>query len=83
LFDTEDFSGEVTYDIELGKAPLYGGLKVDITQNRNKLNRVVNGQPATVVYRESASVILLLPRGYICCVYPGIIVDQYGNRRTV
>ena len=83
LFDTKAYFGEVIYNSELGKAPLYKGLKVVITQNREKQNGVVNGQSATVVHRDSASVFLHHPRGYICCVYPVTLVDQEGNRRIV
>ena len=73
----------MTYDSDLLKAPLYRGLKIIITQNRDKENGVVNGHPATVLYRQSASIFLLHPKGYICCVYPVTLVDQDGNRRTV
>ena len=85
LFDTEAYFGDVSYDNDLPKAPLYRGLKVVITQNRDKENGVVNGQPATVLYRESAcaSIFLLHPKGYICCVYPVTVVEQNDNRRTV
>ena len=55
-----------------------------ITQNREKRqNGVVNGQPATAVYREGASVLLLYPKGYISCVYPVTLIDHEGNRRIV
>ena len=83
LFHTQAYFGDVTYDSDLLKAPLYTGLKVIITQNRDKENRVVNGQPATVLYRQSPSIFLLHPKGYICCVYPVTLVDQDDNRRTV
>ena len=83
LFETEAYFGEVAYDSDLAKAPLYRGLKVVITQNRDKQNGVVNGQPATVLHREGASIFLLHPKGYICCVYPVTLIDQAGNRKTV
>jgi len=83
LFDTEAYFGEITYDSDLGKASLYRGLKVVITQNRDKQNGVVNGQPATVMYREGASVFLLHPKEYICYVYPVTLTDHEGNRRIV
>ena len=62
LFETEAYFGELAYDSDLAKAPLYRGLKVVITQNRDKQNGVVNGQPATVLHREGASIFLVHPK---------------------
>ncbi|KAJ7376293.1 hypothetical protein OS493_035654 [Desmophyllum pertusum] len=70
LFEDQQFLGEVQYDNELGRVALYRGMKVLITQNRDKEHGVVNGQPATVLYHENASIFLEHPKGYICCIYP-------------
>lgn len=83
LFEDQQFLGEVQYDNELGRVALYRGMKVLITQNRDKEHGVVNGQPATVLYHENASIFLEHPKGYICCIYPVTQRDSEGKKYTV
>ena len=56
-------------DCELPPMPIYAGMRVVITQNRDKLNGVVNGQPATVHMVEKCTILLKLPNGKIVGIY--------------
>ena len=83
LFTDAHQLGEIPYDSELGTNSAYQGMKVLITQNRNKENGVVNGQPATLMYRENTSLFLKHINGYICCIHPVTQRDEEGERTVV
>ena len=83
LFSDADQLGQIPYDSDLGTDCAYRGMKVLITQNRDKENEVVNGQPGTLMYRENASLFLKHPNGYICCIHPVIQTDEHGERTVV
>ena len=68
---------------DYGGGPLYTGMRVLITQNRDKEHGVVNGQPATMMFYVNASVFLKHPKGYICCIYPVTQRDENGKNYTV
>ena len=62
--------GYVKYDGTNNVQPTYQGMKVIITQNRDKELHVVNGQTATVRTMQNATVFLTLPNDHIVAVYP-------------
>ena len=45
-------------------------MKVIITQNRDKKNGVTNGQTASVLPTENATIVLKLPNGNIVAIHP-------------
>ena len=55
----------IRYDCDMPPMPVYRGMKVLATQNRDKKNGVVNGKRATVVYLQDATIFLRLPNGLI------------------
>ena len=60
----------ICFDNEDGLKAVYQGIKVIITQNRDKEFHVVNGQAATVVIMQNQTVFLKLPSENIVAVYP-------------
>ena len=58
LFSDGEHLGQIPYDSELRTDWAHQGMKVLITQNTDKENGVVNGQPSTLMYRENASLFL-------------------------
>ena len=70
LFPETDLCGQVVFDNDDGCQPLYKGMKVIITQNRDKQLHVVNGQCATVITMQNQTVFLRLPNEYVIALYP-------------
>ena len=83
LFSDADHLGQIPYESELGTDWAYRGMKVLITQNRDKENGVVNGQPAMLMYRENRSLFLKHPNSYIRCIHPVTQTDEHGERTVV
>ena len=59
--------GEVSFDNGERLQPIFHGMKIIITQNRD---HVVNGQQATIVRMQNKTVFLKLPSKAIVAVYP-------------
>jgi hypothetical protein len=57
-------------DCELGKIPLYKGMRGMVTQNRNKHLTVVNGRLAHVIQMEGNTLFLKLANENIVQMYP-------------
>ena len=70
LFSTENALAEIQFDNDESPLPLYKDMKVIITQNRDKKNGVTNGQSATIVTTENATIVLKLPNGNIVAIHP-------------
>ena len=51
-------------------SPIYKGMRVMITQNRDKPQNVVNGQMASVEICHNSTVILKLPGNKLVATYP-------------
>ena len=49
---------------------IYRGMRVVFSQNRDKKNGLVNGQPATVIMMQGFTVVLQLPNSKKVSVYP-------------
>lgn len=62
--------GTLQMDDDQGTRGIFKGMRVVITQNRDKKNGIVNGQTAIVVMMENHTVILQLPNGKKVFVYP-------------
>lgn len=69
LPSNEQAFADVQYDNDDPQLPRYKGTKVIITQNQDKRNGVTNGQPATVVTMENATIVLKLQNGNIGCIH--------------
>ena len=70
LFPSNSLLAAVKMDDDEPPKNIYRDMRVLITQNRDKKNGVVNGQPATVVMVQGATIILKLPNGKKVSVYP-------------
>ena len=73
--------GYIKYDGTNNVQPIYQGMKVIITQNRDKELHVVNGQTATVRTMQNATVFLTLPNDHIVAVYP-VTTTLDGQNQT-
>ena len=73
--------GYVKYDGTNNVQRIYQGMKVIITQNRDKELHVVNGQTATVRTMQNATVFLTLPNDHIVAVYP-VTTTLDGQNQT-
>ena len=62
--------GTVQMDNDEPPTNIYKGMRVVFTQNRDKRNGVVNGQPAMVVMMKGFTVVLQLPNSKKVSVYP-------------
>lgn len=58
---------------------VYPGMRVLITENRDKESGFVNGQQATVVSAENHTVLLRLPNNKILFVHPVSYIDHDGE----
>lgn len=72
----------VQLDCDLPPMAIYFGMRVVITQNRDKLNGVVNGQLATVHTVENATIFLKLTNGKIVALYPVTTKNQEVSNRV-
>ena len=63
-------------------AALYKDMRVIVTQNRDKLNGIVNGKPAIVHCVENATVFLKLRKGNIVATHPVTATDENDFQRT-
>ena len=70
ILDKSMLLGHVECDSDLGRIPVYKGMKVMITQNRNKQLGVVNGRVAHVIQMQGKTVFLKLANNNIVQVYP-------------
>lgn len=67
LFPDMQPCGEVSFDNGERLQPIFHGMKIIITQNRD---HIVNGQQATIVRMQNKTVFLKLPSEAIVAVYP-------------
>ena len=81
LFPDIDPCGYVKYDGADKFQPIYKGMRVIITQNRDKELHIVNGQTATVHTMQNATVFLKLANEHIVAVYP-VSATLDGHRQT-
>ena len=80
LFPDTDPCGQVVFDNDDGLQPLYKGMKVIITQNRDKQLHIVNDQSATVITMQNQMVFLKLPTENVIALYP--VTSTVDNIRT-
>jgi ATP-dependent exoDNAse (exonuclease V) alpha subunit len=67
-------------DSETDAMPIYKGMRVMITQNRDKPNNVVNGQIASVEMCHNATIILKLPGNKLVPTYPVTFLSPTGRK---
>lgn len=70
MFPESHLLGTIPFDSQDAPGAVYRGMRVIISENRNKSLGVVNGQPAIVKYRQGNTFILQLPNGQHVPVYP-------------
>ena len=69
IFRNEDPLASLKLDCDLPATNIYYGMRVMITQNRDKINGVVNGQLAYVHTVHNHSVYLKLPNDKVVAIY--------------
>lgn len=70
IFTKQQLLAHVQLDCNLPPIPIYAGMRVVITQNRDKANGIVNGQTALVHIVRNHSIYLKLDNEKIVAVYP-------------
>lgn len=83
ILDKSSLLGNVKCDCQLPEIPLYKGMRVMITQNRNKQLSVVNGRVAHVLQMEGNTVFLKLADNNVVQVYPLTLPNEDGSLKTV
>ena len=83
IFDSSSCLGYVNSDCDLGRIPVYQGMKVMITQNRDKRRSVVNGRVASVLQMQGKTVFLKLANNSVVQVYPVSFPGDDGVLKTV
>lgn len=67
-------------DSDTNVTPIYKGMRVMITQNRDKARNIVNGQMAIVQMCQNSTVLLKLPEGSLIVTYPVTFQSPTGTR---
>ena len=67
-------------DSKTSMTSIYVGMRVMITQNRDKQRNIVNGQMATIHMCHNATVLLKLPRNKIDATHPVTFESSDGKR---
>ena len=83
ILDRSLFLADVTCDSALGTIPIYKGMRVMITQNRNKQLSVVNGRVGHVLQMQGKTVFLKLANNNVVQVYPVSFPNEDGCLKTV
>ena len=83
IFNSSSCLGYVNSDCDLGRIPVYQGMKVMITQNRDKRRSVVNGRVASVLPMQGKTVFLKLANNSVVQVYPVSFPGDDGVLKTV
>jgi len=73
----------IRLDNDREATPVYRGMRVVITQNRDKPRGVINGQKATVHLRQGNTIVLRLDSGSLVAVHPvSSLETQTGENAT-
>lgn len=70
LFPANLYVGTLKMDDEQPPTEIYKGMRIIFTQNRDKQNGVVNGQPGVIMMMSNCSVFVRLPNGKVVAVHP-------------
>ena len=70
FFSVDMCVGTVQMDNDEPSINIYRGMRVVFSQNRDKKNGLVNGQPAIVIMMQGFTVVLQLPNSKKVSVYP-------------
>ena len=81
LFKQVSPAATLRLDGDFPPSCIYVGMRVVITQNRDKANNVVNGQLAIVYTVQNQTVVLRLPNDQLVPVYP-VTMTTSGEQKT-
>jgi ATP-dependent exoDNAse (exonuclease V) alpha subunit len=70
LFNPNLHVGTVQMDNDDPPTNIFKGMRIILTQNRDKKNGVVNGQPGIVRMMKGMTILITLPNGKTVSVYP-------------
>ena len=79
LFTNDQPFGYYNLDDNSEATPIFKGMKVMITQNRDKRNNVVNGQMAEVATCHGNTIFLKMPENKIALIHPVTSNTENGN----
>lgn len=82
LFQKETPLGMVQCDDYDAMTPLFKGMTILLTENRDKAHGVVNGQLATVDRTERMTILMTLPNGTVSHCHPVTRSDSHANMYT-
>ena len=80
LFSNNKSLAHIQLDSMIASTPIFKGMRVMITQNRNKLQNVVKGQIATIERCHNTTEILRLPSNKLVPTYPVTLKCQDTSR---
>ena len=80
LFSNNKSLVHIQLDSTIASTPIFKGMRVMITQNRNKLQNVVKGQIATIERCHNTTEILRLPSNKLVPTYPVTLKCQDTSR---
>lgn len=70
LFQRDLYVGTVQMDNDDVPCDIFKGMRIILTQNRDKRNGVVNGQTGLIMMMSGSTVFVKLPNGKVVSVYP-------------
>lgn len=81
LFATGLYLGTVQMDNKETPCDIFKGMRVILTQNRDKRNGIVNGQPGIIMTMSARTVLIKLPNAKVVSVYPvsAMITEQQDD----
>ena len=80
LFNANLLVGTVEMDNDEGPTNIFKGMRIMFTQNRDKKNGIVNGQPGIVYMMKGITVLIRLPNGKTVSVYPVSNIINMSNQ---
>lgn len=80
LFSPELFVGTIQMDNNDPPTNIFKGMRIILTQNRDKKNGIVNGQPGIVLMMKSMTVLIKLPNGKTVSVYPVSTITKRSDQ---
>lgn len=70
IYPRDAYVGKVQMDNNEPPCEIFKGMRVILTQNRDKRNGVVNGQPGIIMMMSARTIFIKLPSGKVVSVYP-------------
>lgn len=82
IFGNRDPLAQVQCDYDMEPIYIYKGMRVLITQNRDKRNGIVNGQDGVIHSIENATIFVTLPNDKIVTIYPVTYMNNENPKVT-